>query len=130
MAISDHPPGTLEYGHGRTGAGRSPRTTLPRTFVLASLLPIGAFIAIALTAADHWSRWFQIGQGWERITGILWLATAVYDLSCLVMLAFVRKRWDVWVALLLHGAWVVLTLFPGFFAIAWLMHWGPSGPGS
>ena len=128
MATSDDAPPILGYGHGRAVTGLS-RWELPRGVVLASLLPIGGFIVAVLTM-HRWSRWFNLGQRSERITGSLWLTTAAFDLACLVILASARKRWDVWTCMLLHGLMLAFTVFPGCFAIPWLMHWGPPGPGA
>jgi hypothetical protein len=85
--------------------------------------------AVILYTRTHWSRWLNIGQRAERITGVIWIITAALSLICVCFLALSRKRWDVWIALTLNWLFIAFTVFPGIFLIPWLMHW-LTGPGA
>jgi hypothetical protein len=126
MIMPGKPSDTLDYAHGTTGTNRQ-RAVLPRAVVLASPVPIVGFFAIAFTS-KIWSHWFHIEH--IRIIGTVWLATAAFDIGCLVIFAFIRKRWDVWLCMLLHGLMLAFTVFTGLIAIPFFMGWGPPGPGS
>jgi hypothetical protein len=87
-----------------------------------TLLPIFLFIAMVFTT-DYWSKWFQTGQRWERITGITWITIASLSLFWIALYLPRPKRWHTWICLALHILFLILSIFPGFYMIAWLMHW-------
>ena len=118
----------LDYAGFTLGKRSAPGPAFSRAIVLASLSPIPVFFLL-LFARKAWSRWLMIGQRWEILTGELWMITAAWCLACAIAFTLRGKRWDVWVALSLHAAFLVFTVFPGSVAIPWLMHW-MSGPGA
>ncbi len=114
-----------------TGTPMPPRRRLfiARRTVLASTFPVAIFVAL-LFAPNRWTRWLNLGHKREQYFGALWMAIATFSLVCVIAMSLSRKRWDVWLVLLIHIGMLGFTIFPGCFAIRWLMHWGPPGPGS
>lgn len=99
--------------------------------VAVSLVPAGVAITL-ITAGDRSPIWPVINRltdlDRERTTGLTWMAAAACSVGCFVVLCRCQKRWDVWTALAIHGAFLAFTVFPGSLAIPFLMHWG-HGPG-
>jgi hypothetical protein len=123
-------PTPLSYQSPPTASPLARALTSPIPTVLAplSLLPTFLFI-IMLFTSDHWSKWFQTGQRWERITGITWLWILFLTVVWIALYLPRPKRALTWICLSLHLLFLVLSIFPGFVLLAWLMHW-LSGPGA
>jgi hypothetical protein len=125
--VTNHANDPIQINYAATSGRR--RWNAPLWLAASSLVPLVLFV-VMIDTADRWGRWFQIGQGWERVTGMTWIATAVYSLICAGAFSFARKRWYMIVALTVHGLFVVGTILPpGMFAVPWLMHW-MHGPGA
>lgn len=121
-------PSPLDYASDSVTRNQPDRFEAPRSIVFASPIPVLIFITLLFTH-HTWSRWIFIRIGWERAMGTMWIATAIFSVACIITLCCGRKRWDVWLCLLLHTAMVAFTVFPGCIAIPWLMHW-MTGPGA
>jgi hypothetical protein len=65
----------------------------------------------------------------ERLVGALWMIFAVMSVAWLVVFARRRRSAFDWAAIALHLSFVGVTIFPGYLAIQWLMHW-MTGPGA
>jgi len=119
----------LDYESHPAAAAAKGRRGVPAWVAAASLTPMGLFFVVAYTS-DRWGRWLQLGQGWERLLGLIWIATAAWSVAWAVGLAVSRKRWPGWTCLALHAGFVAFTILPpGSIGLAWLMHW-MHGPGA
>lgn len=118
---------TIDYATRRYQSAR--RLNVPRWLSLGSITPLALF-PLMLFTSGYWSRWFNTGQAWERDCGIAWLVALSISAVCSIAAPFCRKRWDIWAAVSVHIAFILISLLPpGVILLFWLMHW-MHGPGA